>query len=149
MSLGHTQQLTPSSVNCPPPTIYNWPSLVLDRNLCVVGAPLQSIRSPKWSLTAEMSFDQGWPPYCGGETWYTTKFYLGLENVDRMFYVICVVSMFDSTAGFIPLHDVFEPLKTVLAWQFPIFLLATSWSLIGGSQSNFNHGLTRFCTHNM
>ena len=35
-------------------------------------------------------------------------------------------SMFDSTAGFIPLHDVFEPLKTVLAWQFPIFLLATS-----------------------
>ena len=56
----------------------------------------------------------------------TQLFYLGLENVDRMFYVICVVTMFDSTAGFIPLHDVFEPLKTVLAWQFPIFLLATS-----------------------
>ena len=144
MSLGHTQQLTPSSVNCPLPTVYNWPSLVLDRNLCVVGAPLQSIRSPVWSLTAEMSFDQGWPPYCGGETWSTTKYYLDL-------IILC-----DMCCEYVWQHSWFHPssrcvwaakdrsclaIPNLLACHFPI----SHWS----SQSNFNHGLTRFCTHNM
>ena len=148
MSLGHTQQLTPSSVNCPLPTVYNWPSLVLDRNLCVVGAPLQSIRSPVWSLTAEMSFDQGWPRPVGEKLiHYQILFRLGKcwSNV------LC-----DMCCEYVWQHSWFHPsswcvwaakdrsclaIPNLLAWQF----LISHWS----SQSNFNHGLTRFCTHNM